>query len=47
MTSATTPSTTCRCLHLGHSGTVGVLPVVLDGLRSRFLRPDSVSELFA
>jgi hypothetical protein len=34
-------------LHLGHGGTVGVLSVVLDGLRSRGLRPDSVSELFA
>jgi peptidoglycan/xylan/chitin deacetylase (PgdA/CDA1 family) len=34
-------------LHLGHTGTVRALSAVLDGLRSRGLRPGSVSELFA
>jgi peptidoglycan/xylan/chitin deacetylase (PgdA/CDA1 family) len=33
-------------MHLGHQGTVAALPVILDGLRSRGLRPVTASELF-
>ena len=33
-------------LHLGHQGTIEALPRILDGLRSRGLRPVTASELF-
>jgi len=33
-------------MHLGHPGTVTALPVILDGLRQRGLRPVTASELF-
>lgn len=33
-------------MHLGHPGTVTALPLILDGLRKRGLRPVTASELF-
>lgn len=33
-------------MHLGHPGTVTALPLILDGLRQRGLRPVTASELF-